>query len=399
MKALLVIEPGIDGVFRYVESLCHFLTAQGVDVHLAYSDRRGSGRLNELVAWVEAHGGRTLNLRVANRPEPADLRAFGALLRLVWEVRPDVIHSHSAKGGFLARALVFLGVRAVQVYHPHAYVGMRPVVGRFDAVYNAIEGVLGRVSHTIVVSRDEHAFAHRRLRIPARRLHLIPNGVDPRIFAPGSPDERRRQRAARGLPTDVPLLGFLGRTSPQKDPLTLYRAFARAAAKRPMALYHVGHGELDAEVNRFIAEAGIGDRVFREDYTAAPAEFYRLVDGFILTSRYEGLSLAALEALATDLPLILSDAPGNRDMLALPLSHGWGAAPADVEAFARAIEAWHESLESPAPRNHRRLARTYFDPATQFGQVLDRYHAWSRKPATVGRHPRAAPLKTGSPPP
>src|SRR3954471_18936880 len=116
MNVLVVSEPGIDGVFRYVEGLCHYLDAQGIGVHLAYSDRRGSERLHELVAWVEARGGRTVNLRTSNRPALSDLRAFTVLLRLAWAVKPDVIHSHSSKAGFLARALALLGVPAVQCY-------------------------------------------------------------------------------------------------------------------------------------------------------------------------------------------------------------------------------------------------------------------------------------------
>ncbi len=54
---------------------------------------------------------------------------------------------------------------------------------------------------------------------------------------------------------------------------------------------------------------------------SAPLDFYRAVDGFILTSRYEGFSLAVLEAVSANLPMILSEAPGNIDLLSQPLSH------------------------------------------------------------------------------
>src|SRR4051812_31496178 len=152
MKVLVVTEPGVDGVFRYVESLCYFLHSQGVAVHLAYSDRRGSERLPKLVAWVEAQGGQTFNLRTSNRPAFSDIGAFAGLCRLIQRVRPDVIHSHSSKAGFLARVLALCGLRTPQVYHPHAYVGMRPTPGRIDGLYNSIEALLGRFSCTVAVS-------------------------------------------------------------------------------------------------------------------------------------------------------------------------------------------------------------------------------------------------------
>src|SRR5687768_928233 len=56
MNVLLVTEPGVDGVFRYVDTLCRYLWEQRVGVHLAYSDRRGSDRLFNLVAEVSERG-------------------------------------------------------------------------------------------------------------------------------------------------------------------------------------------------------------------------------------------------------------------------------------------------------------------------------------------------------
>ena len=56
---------------------------------------------------------------------------------------------------------------------------------------------------------------------------------------------------------------------------------------------------------------GIKDRIIRRTYLSEPLSFYRAIDGLILTSRYEGLSFAVLEALACDLPVILTEAPGN----------------------------------------------------------------------------------------
>ncbi len=373
MNVLIVSEPGVDGVFRYVEALCHFLVERGVNVHLAYSDRRGSDRLPQLVAWVEAQGGQTVNLHTSNRPAISDAAAFRSLLRLARAVKPDVIHSHSSKAGFLARLLPPFGIRAAQVYNPHAYVGMRPQPGKLDWLYNTIESVLGRTAHTIAVSVGEEAFAIGRLKIPPRRVRLRSNGVDTDLFAPVSPEEKRRLRRQLGLPVHQPILGFLGRSSAQKDPVTLYRAFAQASAGTPLALFHVGKGELDQELDGLAERLGLGHRVFRCPYTATPVDFFRVVDGFILTSRYEGFSLAALEALSCDLPMILSEVPGNMDLLAQPLSHVWSARPGDVDGFARGIAGWHERLQNRSTINHRQIARAQFDLREKFGAILDLY--------------------------
>jgi len=378
--------------------LCDYLWENGVAVHFAYSDRRGSDPLWDLVARVEAHGGRTLNLKTANRPEPADAAAFRALWHLARDVRPDVVHSHSAKAGFLGRALRACGIRAVQCYHPHAYVGMRPHHGRFDRIYDLIEAALGRLAETIVVSAGEASFARGRLKIPESHLHLIPNGVDVDVFSPATPEEKRRLREKFGLPPETLLLGNIGRSSEQKDPLTLYRAFAQAAAKRPIALLHVGKGELDEELVRLVRELKIEDRVFRFPYTSNPAEFYRAIDGFILTSRYEGFSLAVLEALAVNLPVIHSIAPGNCDLLQHPLSHRWSAPPGDIAGFADAIVAWHDRVHHADVNalNHRQIARACFDVRKSYGEVLELYRSLR---GGEQAQPFRRPLRTDSPPP
>ena len=341
---------------------------------LAYSDRRGSDRLRPLVERVEESGGATVNLRTGNRPERSDLAALRSLRSLARAVEPDLIHSHSSKAGVLARMLPFFGLQAVQLYHPHAYVGLRPRREKMDFVYNAIERRLGRRSYTVASSSGERDFALQHLKIPPKRLFFLPHGVDTEVFTPAPVEEKRRLREALGLPWPMRILGFMGRSSPQKDPETLYRAFARAAADPSIGLFHVGRGELDPDLDRLTQQLGVGPRIFRCPYLSTPIDFYRAVDGFILTTLYEGFSLAALEALSANLPLILSDAPGNNDLLAEPLSHAWRAPPGNIDAFAHAIGAWAVAVDQPQPINHRQVALERFDSRPRLARLLALYH-------------------------
>jgi glycosyltransferase involved in cell wall biosynthesis/VanZ family protein len=379
MKVLIVSEPGENGVFTYVESLCHYLIEQGVAVHLGYSDVRGSDRLRALVAHVESSGGQTANLQVGSGVGIADFRAFFRLWRLAVRVRPDVIHCHSSKAGVLGRSLALAGIRSGFAYHPHAYYGMRPARNRRDVFYDLIEGWFGKVGTTVLISAGERDYALRRLRIPIGRLAFISNGVDTKRFSPIASGEKAALRDAFGIPRDRVVLGALSRLSPQKDPLTLYRAFAIASSERPeLHLFHVGAGELEPEVDRLIVELGLGHRVTRLRYLGDSTGFYQAVDGFILTSTYEGLSLAALEAMSSDLPMILSRAPGNIDLLDLSLSHVWSSAPGDAGEFARCIGFWHESHREGNPPNHRSIARDKFDSGDAQSHVLSHYRSLAR---------------------
>lgn len=373
MKVLLVSEPGVDGVFRFVESLAHFLVEHQVQVHYAYSDRRGSDRLQPLVDFVAAQGGETFNLATGNGPALSDLRAFRGLRALVDRVRPDIIHSHSSKAGVLARGLKFFGVRTPQVYQPHAYAGMRPQASATRFVYDTVERVLGRWGTTINISSDEFAYALGRLHLPVGRAIWLTNGIDTDHFQPASPAEKAALRRRLGLRHDARVLGLMGRAAQQKDPVTAYRAFAAALLSDPnLVLFHVGRGELDPELEGFIAEHNLGECIVRLPYLATPVDFYRAIDGLILSSLYEGMSLAALEALACNLPLIVSDAPGNRELGKLPLSHLWIAPIGDTAVFSRAILEWAGGR--PGPCTHRDCAMWHFNSRQTFANILALYH-------------------------
>jgi glycosyltransferase involved in cell wall biosynthesis len=176
------------------------------------------------------------------------------------------------------------------------------------------------------------------------------------------------------LPEGAIVFGSLGRLSYQKDPLTLYRAFEIVARKHPATyLAHLGTGEFEKECEEWIQRAGLGERIVRMDYSPEPSDFYRGLDVFVLSSRYEGLSIAVLEALATDLPLVVTDVPGNRDFLRLGLSHVWSAPAEAPDALAVAMEACLLDLENGRRSNHRAVALERFSEEVCFGKILDLY--------------------------
>ena len=363
MNILFVSEPGLDGVFRIVERLAQRLVARGHRLHLAYSDRRGSPQLDVLVAHVAASGGETLNLGVGNAPAPRDALALARLWALARRVRPDVIHAHSSKAGVLGRTLALLGIRARFFYSPHAYYGLGPTPGRNVALYNGIERLFGKIGETVPCSEDEKRFAIRTLGIPEARLHVLFNNVDGAVFRPADAATRRAARRAARVPENAVVLGSLGRLCFQKDPQTLYRAVAPVLERHPeLHLLHLGRGELEPEIAALAAQLGIAQRITRLPFLAEPENFYAACDAFFLPSRYEGLPVAVIEALACDLPLILSTGPGFSDFPKLGLSHCWSAPPEDAEGFSRALAAWLADRAAGRASNHRALAAEHFDP-------------------------------------
>ena len=326
-----------------------------------------------LLQTLEETGGLSLDLLIGNKPTPADFTALFKLLSLVRLFSPEVIHCHSSKAGVLGRvAAILTGVPVV--YTPHAYYGMGGRKGTRGVLFNQAERLLAGYGYTINVSEDEAFFARERVGVKPSRQAVIPNAVDTNVFKPATAEGKRLWRRAKNLPEDAIVFGSLGRLSYQKDPLMLYRAFEIVARKHPAAyLAHLGTGELATECEDWILRSGLRERIVRFDYSPEPSDFYRGLDGFVLSSRYEGLSIAVLEALATDVPLVLTDVPGNRDFLRLALSHVWSAPAEDPDALAAAMEACLLDLENGRPSNHRAVALERFSEEVCFGRILDLY--------------------------
>lgn len=175
--------------------------------------------------------------------------------------------------------------------------------------------------------------------IPAERIRVIVNGVDPDEFHPGKED-----RTALGLPEGVPLALFVGDIrTPRKNLDTIL-----AALKQVPSLHLAVAGDTQASPFPALArQLGIEDRVqflgFRKDIK----QLMRAADIFVFPSRYEACSLALLEAMASGLPILTAQTTGGAELVdaqcGIVLSD-----PNDVAQLAAALQRLADDPKSRA---------------------------------------------------
>ena len=186
----------------------------------------------------------------------------------------------------------------------------------------------------------------------ASKFSYIPTWVDTDVFKPSSTDGERAHARAQlreqlGFPLDAFLLVFVGRLDRQKNPLLLLEAFAQVRSRVPrVRLALVGDGTLRSSVEQWIRERGLADEVSL--LGALPreriADMHRAADLFVLSSAYEGLPIALLEALACGLPAACTDVGEIRRVLregengALCATHSASAMAESVIAAAARLE-------------------------------------------------------------
>ncbi len=230
----------------------------------------------------------------------------------------DLVHSHywlsAVAGAALAERWDVPHVtmfHTVELLKRQQYGG---VLTSASAVRIEHEGRIAREADNIIVSTEhEREQLGALYGLAARRLRIIPCGVDLRTFTPGTPAERHEARAALNA-DGAPLLLFVGRLDPIKGLDLLMQSVARL--RTPARLLVVGGSpDGDPEIARLsavAAELGIGERV---SFPGAVGQdelvtYYRAADALAVTSRYESFGLAAVEALACGTPVVASQAGG-----------------------------------------------------------------------------------------
>ena len=187
----------------------------------------------------------------------------------------------------------------------------------------------------IAVSQYTKDELGRLWRVPAGKVHVVPNGYDPR-FCPGDPAEVEAFRQRAGLPARY--LFFLGTLEPRKNLLNLVRAYGRSGAQRQGVSLIIAGGKgwyYEALFQEVIA-LGLQDNVYFTGYLPDDdiVWWYRGAEAFVYPSLYEGFGLPVLEAMACGTPVITSRCS------ALPEVAGDAALlvePTDVDALAGAI--------------------------------------------------------------
>lgn len=191
---------------------------------------------------------------------------------------------------------------------------------------------LARADRVIAISEHTKADLVRETGVDPDRVWVVPLAVDPR-FAPATADEKRRIREALGLRTEFVLFP-VGTVTPRKNVDGLLRAFADAfpdLSTRP-ALVLTGPKELPESTRARIAELGLelSVRAANVRYPDDLGALYSAARFGVYPSLYEGFGLPPLEAMACDLPMLVSNRtscpevvgdaallvdPGNHDAL------------------------------------------------------------------------------------
>lgn len=249
----------------------------------------------------------------------SDAAAFGELVRTIRAERPDVLHTHNPKPGVLGRiAGRAVGVPVVVNTQHGLYAQRGDRLRRKVPVYT-LERLAAACSHAeLVQSAEDAATLVDVLRVPARKVTVLGNGIDLSRF---DTDRRARAavRASWGVAGERVVVGVVGRLSREKgiDEIAAALELLRAEGVE-LELVVVGPVDreardgLDGEVLGRLEQLGARLVGRRDDMP----ECYSAMDVFLTATHREGFPRAAMEAAASGLPIVATDVRGCREVVA-----------------------------------------------------------------------------------
>ncbi|HMC02813.1 MAG TPA: glycosyltransferase [Cellulomonadaceae bacterium] len=247
---------------------------------------------------------------------------------------------------------------------------------------------LARLDRLITVSHGVGR-SHVMAGVPKRLIRAVPNGVDD----PGIPTSRAAVRQAVGIDTTAPLVVSVGRLTAQKGYDVLLAAAAAVVGVRSETRFViVGSGPLESELDAAIAELRLERNVRRLPHWDDVPALLAAADVVALASRFEGLPLVALEAMAVARPVIGTRVCGLEETIEDGVT-GRLVAPGDVAALGAAIL---ELLGDPATAaRYGRAGRSRYEASFTAQRMVDETDAVY----TELLHERARPDRADQVPP
>lgn len=279
-----------------------------------------------------------------------DFRSILAVYRLLRRERPDILHTHTAKAGFVGRIAGWLARVPVIVHTYHGHV-LRGYFGpRKTALFRRYEQWAAGRSHMLLAVSAK--VREELLELGVGRpetFRVVELGLDLQRFADAA-ESRGALRDELGLADDVPLLGTSGRLVPIKHQSLLLRATAKLRESHPgLHLVLIGDGELREALAAEAAELGLVEVTHFLGWRTDLAPLLADLDVFALTSRNEGTPISILEAAAAGLPVVATSVGGVPDVIT-DGETGWLVPDDDADALAAALA---EVLADPAEARRR----------------------------------------------
>lgn len=291
--------PHLGGMEKVAQALAERTAADGYDTQVLTAD---------IPKADPAPAGSNMSVRRLPAFEFAHTPIAPSFIPAIFTIpRQSIIHLHLAQAFYPELVWLVSKVRGIP-YIVHFHLDLMPSgkLGRLFLLYKSvvIKRVIRSAAKVAVFSTEQQHFIEQTYGVPAKRIAVIPNGVDDEFFA--KPKQYKNKKQFTIL--------YAGRLSSQKRVDRLVGAMPKL--ERNARLVIVGDGELRGELEQQVAALGLSNVAFEGYKTPRELrDYFAKADVFAIPSDREGMPLVVLEAMAAGLPIVGANVTGIRELV------------------------------------------------------------------------------------
>ncbi|MFH0997439.1 MAG: glycosyltransferase [Pseudomonadota bacterium] len=257
-----------------------------------------------------------------------DIRVTGQIFQLLRQVRPDIVHTHTAKAGFTARMAVLIynlvfskKIKIVHTFHGHIFEGYFNRLKSWLFVH--IERFIARGTDVIIAISEtqQNDLAGKYHIAPLEKIRIIELGFDLNPFL-SSAVLKGRFRQMLGVGVETILVGIIGRLVPIKNHEMFFKSIRFFLNENPeidMKIVVVGDGECRQQLEAYCREQNLTRHVVFWGWIQNVSLVYADLNILALTSLNEGTPVSIIEAMASSVPVIATQVGGIQDLMGKPV--------------------------------------------------------------------------------
>ena len=358
IKILYILEATSGGTQKHVIDLAKKIDKSEFQIDIVYSTNRNKNFAQESSGIFNNMYG----LPITRSGSPSDIINILKIRKIIKENKYNIVHCHSTKAGFVGRLATFFSGHPNVIYSPHGFMFCDTRIKMRRLLYLYLEKYLGYLTNKLVaVSGSERDLALQHRIVPNNKIVTLYNSIDPSDFEDFSYENKVADKLFHN-DSEI-ILGTVGRLYYQKDPITLIKSFKIINDEFPNTkLIIVGDGPLEDECRKLINELKLQDKVELAGYQKNSKDYYKIFDIFLLSSHYEGLPYALLEAMIMGIPCVGTDVVGIKDLI-IHGETGYLAKEEDHLGFAKAVINLLENPEllSSFSENAKRITKMNYN--------------------------------------
>ena len=290
---------------------------------------------------------------------PFDIRVIRALKEILQKEKIDIIHSHGSRAAsnmlLIAR---LMNIPMVYTVHGWSFHQDQSELSKTLRIFT--EKLICLLSRKIICVSESNRITGVKA-FGLKNAIVIENGISFTKFNPDNSYSNIREEFGI-LPGDF-VVGFIGRITIQKDPMTIVKAVEKAHAADPgIKALIIGDGDLKESVLQYIESQGLTEVVYTDGFRKDIPDLLNSMDLFCQPSLWEGLSISLLEAMAMKKALVVTPTDGTSEIIQDGIN-GSIAAFGDVEGISDTILNYCRNREKAAlhGENAYELVKSRFD--------------------------------------